>query len=108
MKKNIFRKGAGDVLRSAMIPILFTLIMMGMILYGLGETEASSKAEAVRILEDSIRSAVITSYAVEGRYPESIAYIEEHYKVHIDWNKYTVHYEVFASNLIPDIMVIER
>jgi len=107
-RKNIFRKGALDFLRSAIVPVLFTIAVMGMIIYGLGRTEESSRAEAVRILEDSIRRAVVMSYAVEGRYPDSIAYIESHYGVHIDRSKYVVHYDIFASNLMPDIMVIER
>ena len=108
MKKNIYRKGAGDFLKAAILPVLFTIAVIGMIFYGLRETENSSRAEAVRILEDSIRRAVIMSYAVEGRYPESISYIEEVYKVHIDWSRYIVHYQIFASNLMPDILVIER
>ena len=95
-------------MRSAIVPILFTIAIMCMIVYGLSRTEESSRAEAARILEDSIRRAVVTSYAIEGRYPETIAYIEEHYGVPIDRDKYVVHYEIFASNLMPDIMVIEQ
>jgi len=108
MRRSIYRKSAWDLLRSAIMPVLFTLAVMAMIIYGLRQTEASSRAEAARILEDSIRRAVVMSYAVEGRYPESIAYIEENYGVLIDREKYTIHYEIFASNLMPDIMVIQR
>ena len=108
MKKNIYRKGAGDFLKSAILPIVFTIAVIAMIVFGLRETETSSRAEAIRILEDSIRRAVVVSYAVEGRYPESISYIEKVYNVQIDWDKYIVHYSIFASNLMPDIMVVER
>jgi len=107
MRRSIYRKSAGDVFRSAIMPILFTAVVMGMIVYGLQQTEASSKAEGLRILEDSIRRAVVICYAIEGRYPDSIAYIEENYGIHIDRTKYVVHYDIFASNLMPDIMVIE-
>ena len=108
MRRSIYKKGAGDFIRSAIVPILFTLAMMGMIVYGLRQTEASSKAEGLRILEEGIRRAVVICYAVEGRYPESVAYIEDNYKIHIDRTKYIVHYEIFANNLMPDIVVIER
>ena len=94
-------------MRSMIAPVLFTLVVMGMILYGLQQTEASSRAEAMRILEDSIRRAVVTCYAIEGRYPESIAYIEENYNIHVDRDKFVVHYQIFATNIMPDIMVIE-
>jgi len=107
MKKGIFKKGALDILRSIAAPILFTIAIMGIIVYGLQQTEASSRAEGMRILEDSLRRAVVQCYAVEGRYPESLAYIEENYGIYIDRAKYAVHYEIFASNHMPDITVIE-
>jgi len=106
-KRNIFRKSIWDSLRSAAVPILFTLAVMGMIVFGLRQTEEASRSEGLRILEDSIRRAVVICYAVEGRYPESVTYIVENYGVHIDWNKYVVHYNIFASNILPDITVIE-
>ena len=108
MKKSIFRKSALDVLRGAIAPIVFTIAVIGMITYGLRQTEEASRAEGLRILEDSIRRAVIIAYAVEGRYPESVEYISEHYGIHIDESRYIVHYSIFASNLLPDITVIER
>lgn len=107
MKRNIFRKSSWDIIKSALVPIIFSLAIMGMIIFGLQETDASGKDEAVRVLEDSIRQAVIMSYAVEGKYPDTVEYIEQHYGVKIDRNRYLVHYNVFASNLMPDIMVLE-
>ena len=107
MRKNIFRKSAFDILRSALVPILFTIIVIGMIIFGLRQAEESSRAEGLRILDESIRRAVMISYAVEGRYPESVAYIEENYGIRIDRSKYIVHYSIFASNIMPDITVIE-
>jgi hypothetical protein len=46
---------------------------------------------------------------VEGRYPESIAYIEENYGIYIDRSRYVVDYEIFASNIMPviDVMALE-
>ena len=106
-RKNIYRKGALDFLRSAILPILFTAAVMLIIVYGLQQTAMSSKSEGLKILEDGVRRAVAKCYAVEGSYPESVAYLEEHYGIHIDKTKYIVHYEIFASNVMPDIMVIE-
>jgi len=80
---------------------------MIMIVFGLHQTEASSSAEGLRILEDSIRRAVVMCYAIEGRYPESIEYIVEHYGIHIDNTRFIVHYRIFASNILPEITVIQ-
>lgn len=106
MKKSIYRKNAWDFLRSAIVPVLFTVAVMLLILSGLRQTEAASSAEGLRILEDSIRRAVVISYAIEGRYPESLDYIEKNFGIHIDRSKYIVHYNIFASNILPEISVI--
>lgn len=109
MKTNrIFNRGAWGLVRSVLLPILFTAIVIGIIGYGFSQAEESSRAEGARILEDSLWRAVVTAYAIEGRYPESLQYIEENFGVHIDRDRFIVHYSIFAPNIMPDIVVIER
>ncbi len=52
--------------------------------------------------------AVISCYATEGSYPESYEYLQKNYGVSINEDKYAVFYEAFASNMMPDITIIER
>ena len=59
-------------------------------------------------LEDTVRRAAAACYAIEGIYPPDVAYLEEHYGIRIDWDRYTVDYQVFASNLMPDITVLRN
>ena len=40
--------------------------------------------------------------------PPDLAYLEEHYGVQIDEERFTVSYVVFGSNLMPDITVLEQ
>ena len=105
-QKSIYRKSAFDFLRSAILPILFTIAIIVMVGYGLQQTQASSSAEGLRILEDSLRRAVVMNYAIEGRYPESLDYIERNFGIHIDRTRFAVHYRIFASNILPEITVI--
>ena len=37
-----------------------------------------------------------------------IHYLEEHYGIQIDESRYTVYYDIFGSNLMPDITVLEN
>ena len=105
-QKSIYRKSALDFLRSAILPVLFTVVVMVMIVFGLRQTEESSSAEGLRILEDSLRRAVVMNYAIEGRYPESVEHIERNFGIYIDRTRYVVHYRIFAPNIFPEIMVI--
>jgi len=105
-QRNIYKKSAWDFLRAAILPVLFTAVIMVIVIIGLRQTDESNRAEGLRILEDSLRRAVVMSYATEGRFPESLEYIEENFGIHIDRTRYVVHYRVFASNILPEIAVI--
>lgn len=76
--------------------------------YGLTDAQRAADSEGLRIAEQSVRRGAVSCYATEGRYPESSAYLTEHYGVRVDENKYAVHYQVFAENVMPDIAVTER
>ena len=107
-QKSIFRKSAWDFLRAAILPIIFTTAIIVMVAFGLAQTEESSSAEGLRILEDSLRRAIVMNYAIEGRYPESIEHIERNFGIYIDRTRYAVHYRIFAPNILPEITVIPQ
>ena len=108
MKRHVFKKSAFETIRESLTPVVFTLAVIVAILIGLWETEASSRAEGLRLLEESVMRAAVQCYAVEGRYPDGIQRIEKRYGVYIDRTRYAVHYEIFASNILPDVTVLER
>ena len=60
--------------------------------------------------EESIQEAVIKGavqcYSVEGRYPESLSYLEKHYGVNYDKKQFIVSYEIIGSNKMPQVTVI--
>lgn len=76
--------------------------------YGVRDASRAADAEGLRIARESVRRAAVSCYAAEGRYPESYAYLRAHYGVRVDEQKYAVHYQVFAENLMPEIDVSER
>ena len=87
--------------------ILFAAVLLIM-LYGFQSAAQSSEAEHLRITEDNLRRAVVSCYALEGRYPPDIDYLQQEYGLQINEEKYIVHYEIFAENIMPDITVLER
>ena len=100
---NVYKK---PVLLSYFFPIIFTVGVILLVMYGLNITDESTKSEGARILEESIWRAVITSYAIEGHYPCDLNHIEENYGIFIDRDKYIVRYSIFASNIKPEVEVV--
>ncbi len=87
--------------------VLFAAVVI-MMLYGFQNAAQSSAEESLRMTEDHLRRAVVSCYALEGRYPPNIEYLREEYGLQIDEEEYIVHYEIFAENIMPDITVLER
>ena len=103
----VFKKNPLHTILSSLTPVLFTgIIVVGMII-GLGEADDASRSEGVRLLQEALHRVAVHSYAVNGQFPESLAYIEENYSVFIDRTRFVVVYNIFASNMMPVIQVFE-
>ncbi|MCI8866184.1 MAG: hypothetical protein HFG60_13125 [Lachnospiraceae bacterium] len=81
-------------------------IVVGFFLTGMSSFLERAQAEGAKTLQNGITRACVQCYAIEGRYPPSVQYLEDHYGVQIDEKRYHVFYDGFASNLMPDITVI--
>ena len=56
----------------------------------------------------AVLQAAVQCYAVEGSYPASLDYLEENYGLLVNHDRFIVTYEAFASNLMPQVNVLER
>lgn len=78
------------------------------VLVAITNLEQGKQEQDIRQLEQVLHRTAVACYAVEGAYPPDVAYMRQHYGLVYDESQYTVHYEVFASNFMPDITVMER
>lgn len=93
---------------SRLLPPLLVLIILFCFFYaitGLGQDHAARDKQQ---LEQALARAAVACYAAEGIYPPDTTYLEENYGILINKDLYTVKYEVIASNLMPDITVLEK
>lgn len=86
---------------------LFAVVAWG-VTFGVRQTAKASAAEGLRLAEQAVRRAAVSCYAVEGAYPGSYDALKERYGAVVDESRYVVFYEAFASNLMPEITVVER
>ena len=86
--------------------ILFAAVLF-FVLTGLSEARLASDSEKVRFAEESIRRAVISAYAIEGKYPTDFEHIQRYYGVFIDHRRFTVHYRVFSPTIMPYFVVLQ-
>ncbi len=87
--------------------ILFIACML-CFFWGLGGIKSAGKEQRLQTVENAIDHAVVSCYAVEGRYPESLAYLKAHYGVQYDEARYFVDYQPVAANIAPSVTVLDR
>ena len=87
------------------LQILIAAAVVALFVYGFSVVPGRAASEGLAVTERAIRSAAVNCYAIEGAYPVNIAYMEEHYGLLIDYDKYFVQYEYFR-NMMPSIRVV--
>ena len=86
---------------------LFAAVAVWMV-RGVREAAAVSDREGLRTAEQAVRRAAVSCYALEGAYPATSESLKQRSGVAVDEDKYAVFYEIFASNIMPEITVVER
>ena len=99
------------VVRDILLPVAIILALLALLSYGVGKLSEQTEAERLTSARNSVVRAAVQCYALEGRYPLDIRYLEEHYGLQVNPTdgspaKYIVHYQAFAANIMPDIDVM--
>jgi len=91
------------------LAVVCTIIVVSFISFacGLKGIENNDVLKGKEELELSLRRAAAACYAAEGIYPADVSYLEQHFGVRIDKDRFVVKYDAFASNIMPDIIVLD-
>lgn len=100
LKKRIFSS------YSISVVIFITVIVL--FIYGISTVSNSSVTNDRDILEKAINHDIIHCYCVEGMYPPSVKYMEDHYGLIYDSSKFIVDYEYIGANIMPRVMIISK
>lgn len=66
------------------------------------------REEGAAALKAAVERCALQCYVVEGVYPASLSYLEEHYGLQVNKEDYYVVYDIFASNIPPEVKVLNR
>ena len=87
--------------------VLFFVLVIIAFLFGISFISSTSSKDQKDILTDAVSKDIIHCYAIEGYYPPSLAYIEEHYGLTYDKSKYMVDYVPVGDNIMPSVTIVE-
>lgn len=94
--------------RGLIVSVLVFAAVVGLVVALLSQTEKTADTEQTTLLETAVRNAAVSCYATRGYYPATLDDLVAGYGVVIDKNRFIVRYEIFGSNIMPDISVVFR
>ena len=92
------------MLRALLLPSVVLMVLLGF-LSALGNLQSGRKGEDIRQLQEVLQKGCVACYAAEGIY---LQYLKERYGIQVDEYRYTVYYNRFAQNLMPEVTVLEN
>ena len=90
------------------ISIALFVIIAAVFIFAVDRSGRSTIEKQQESLEKAISRDIVQCYAIEGQFPPSLEYMEQHYGLTYDKNTFFVDYQPIASNLYPDFVVILR
>lgn len=108
MSNNRFAQKKRISLSFLRIPYLLFPAILIIFLLALSSIQDSALQKQQESLETALERDITHCYAVEGYYPPSLSYIEEHYGLTYDKDLFFVDYQPVGSNIRPNLTIIAR
>ena len=96
------------ILRQYSLAILSSVIICLVVISGFSSLSQKTYEHQKESLEKALKRGLMQSYALEGRYPASLDELIDNYHILYNEDLFEVKYELIASNIMPDITIIER
>ena len=101
------RASGGPLVRWLVIALLAVSLVVGA-WAAYGAIGQSLREQGALSMRAAIINAAMQCCAIEGAYPMTIGYLEEHYGLRVNRADYVVMYEAFADNVLPSVVVMPR
>lgn len=88
-----------------LLAVAVFLLFFAVFLAGVQSVSAVSEEKGMENIENAVVQSAVFCYGTEGAYPESLAYLREHYGLQYDEDKYIVDYEIVGKNIRPQVRV---
>lgn len=90
------------------LPVLFLVAVLAVFIAFSDSFTQSNTAHEKEVLQKALDRSITQCYALEGSYPASLSYLEEHYGLTYNDEHFFIDYQYIGGNLRPDVTIIER
>ncbi|MCI9261590.1 hypothetical protein [uncultured Adlercreutzia sp.] len=90
------------------IAVIVAVVLAVVLWFTWDSANVEAEAQSALSVRNAVMDAALQCAAVEGAYPSSLTYLEEHYGLIVNHADYAVTYEAFAANVPPSVVVVPR
>lgn len=90
------------------LPIVFFVVVVVVFFILLNNVSNDTADRQMQSLETALEHDIAQCYALEGRYPENVDYLVDHYGLTFDHDTFVVQYTYYGDNLYPDCVVTRK
>ena len=94
--------------RQRIVLVLVVAVLAGGLWFAWDAADTETQAQGAASVRHAVLDAAMQCAAVEGAYPSSLQYLEDHYGLIVNQDDYAVTYEAFPSNVPPSVVVVPR
>ena len=110
--KNTNRFVAGKIRRRGILNTLgtvaFFVVLIVLFNVGINNLTQANEEEALEAVRNAVTRAAIQFYALEGRFPPHLEYLEERFGLQLDHERFEIIYSAFGANVMPQIFITPR
>ena len=96
------------IFSSTTLSIVIFVAILFIFIGGISTISSSSVVNDKEILTEAIERDIVHCYCVEGMYPPNIKYMENHYGLTYDKDKFIIDYEYIGANIKPNVMIVQK
>ncbi|MBE5842954.1 MAG: hypothetical protein E7302_02085 [Butyrivibrio sp.] len=100
-KKNRISTYTGRLVKLVIVVGLLVLFFTGINEISSGNVDKQEKS-----LQTAIERDIVQCYSLEGIYPPSLEYLEDHYGLIYDKKLFFIDYRPIASNIYPEVTIL--
>lgn len=84
------------------------VLVLSVFLLVLEDFSQDTRQRQRQALETAVSRSILSCYALEGRYPQSLDYLRQHYPFSYDEDRFYIDYRPQGDNILPEVAVLER
>ena len=108
MKKFVNVKAKRAERQGMLRSVFFVIIISAVLIAGIYYISNMGSEQGIKLTREAAIRTAVECYAIAGIYPPNVKYMEDNYNLSYDKTKYYIHYDAFASNIMPTIEVYEK